>query len=278
LPTSKPPLTPNIIPLVSLCHSIPSNRFDPWIFNNSLKPKLHLPLFNPSDTSLCPYSRNIDGDIFQCTRLCKIGAHNAIHNRFATALAPLLTTAGYLLPASKFEVKPCLYLPSDPHAWPFDLSFNPDPASPPQVNHACPYTTIGFDITISCPPPCPIFDPTSSNVTKILTANANSHLQKYKKKKLGRDNNTNPRTGITTIGNTVIGDILDQNKILLPLAINPHGRFVPILQHFLFDTPPTNLITFTQAKPNATFMYSKIMHFPSPKGVLTLANHNWKTT
>jgi hypothetical protein len=35
-----------------------------------------------------------------------------------------------------------------------------------------------------------------------------SHLQKYKKKKLGHDNKTNPTTGITAIGNTVIRDIL----------------------------------------------------------------------
>ena len=65
--------------------------------------------------------------------------------------------------------------------------------------------------------------------------------------------------------------------ILIPLAINPFGRFGPLLQHFLFDTPPTTPITFTNAKPNTTLMYSKIMQFPSPKGVLTLANHNRKT-
>ena len=90
----------------------------------------------------------------------------------------------------------------------FHLSFNPNPASLPQVNHACPYTTIGF--TISCPPPCPIFDPISNDVTKNLTANADSHLKKHEKKELGRDSKTNPTTGIITIDNTVIGDILDQ--------------------------------------------------------------------
>jgi hypothetical protein len=40
-----------------------------------------------------------------------------------------------------------------------------------------------------CQLSCPIFVSTSKDVTKILTANADSHLQKYyKKKKLGRDN------------------------------------------------------------------------------------------
>jgi hypothetical protein len=60
--------------------------------------------------------------------------------------------------------------------------------------------------------------------------------------------------------------------------MDPLGRFGPILQCFLFDIQPTNPITFIQAKPHATLVYSEIMQFPSPKGVLILADHNWKTT
>jgi len=30
--------------------------------------------------------------------------------------------------------------------------------------------------------------------------------------------------------------------------------------------------------PNATSMYNKITHFPGPKGILKLADHNWKLT
>ncbi len=146
------------------------------------------------------------------------------------------------------------------------------------MNHACPYTTIGFDITISGLAPCPSFDLTSSNVTNILSANADSHLQKHKRKKLGRNYKKKTTTGTSAIGDRVIGDILAKNMILIPLAIDPFGQFRPILQHSLFNTPPTNPITFTNTKPNATLMYSNIMQFPSPKGVLTLANHNWKTT
>jgi hypothetical protein len=115
-----------------------------------------------------------------------------IRDGFATTLTPLLSTAGFLLPTSKLEVEPLLYLPSDPLTRPFDISFNPDPASPPQANHACPYATIGFDITISSTAPCPSFDPTSSDVTNILSANADSHLQKQERKKLGRNNKKNP--------------------------------------------------------------------------------------
>jgi hypothetical protein len=84
--------------------------------------------------------------------------------------------------------------------------------------------------------------------------------------------------GITTIGNTIIGDILDQNMNVLPLAIDPLRHFGPILQQFLFNIQPSSQLIFTPTKPITTFMYSKVMHFPSPKGVLKLAGHNWKTT
>jgi hypothetical protein len=56
---------------------------------------------------------------------------------------------GYLLPSSIVDVEPLLYLPSDPHAWPFNLFFNPDLASPPQVNHTSPYTNTGTLASIS---------------------------------------------------------------------------------------------------------------------------------
>jgi hypothetical protein len=114
----------------------------------------------------------------------------------------------------------------------------------------------------------------------MANANSHLHLQKYEKKRLGCNNKTHPTTGITTIGDIVIGNLLDRNMILPPLAIEPLGHVGPIPQHILFDIEPTSSppLTFTQTKPkNATSLYSKIMRFPSPKGVLTLANHNCHT-
>ena len=112
----------------------------------------------------------------------------------------------------------------------------------------------------------------------MLTANADSHLQKYEKKKIRRKNKTDKITGTITTGDTIIGDLLDRNMILIPIAIDPFGRFGPILQAFLYNTQPTTPITFTPTKPNATTMYHKVTHFPSPKGTLKLADHNWKLT
>jgi hypothetical protein len=105
--------------------------------------------------------------------------HNAIHDSLSDVLLPALSAAGYLLPTSKFDIEPMLYLPSDPNTRPFDVSFNPDPAIPQLITHACTYTTIGADITISLSPPPPTFALTSTDVIKQLTAHADTHLQGY---------------------------------------------------------------------------------------------------
>jgi hypothetical protein len=75
----------------------------------------------------------------------------------------------------------------------------------------------------------------------------------------------------------VIGDILVKNMVLIPLAIDPFGRFGPLLQHFLFNIPPTTPITFTNAKPNATLMYSKIMQRSPYPSQPQLENHKHTT-
>lgn len=102
----------------------------------------------------------------------------------------------------------------------------------------------------------------------------------YRNTKRRSSNESTLTKGITTIGDTVIGDILDQVMILLPLTIDPLALdcFGPILQHFLFDIQPASPLTFTQANPNTASVYSKIMHFPSSKELLTLADHIRKTT
>jgi hypothetical protein len=64
--------------------------------------------------------------------------------------------------------------------------------------------------------------------------------------------------------------------VVIPLAIDPHGRFGPLLQTFLFGHRTGNTTSFTTNKPNATSVYSKITTFTSPKGILKLADHKWK--
>jgi len=205
----------------------------------------------------------------------KIGIHNAIHDGFAHALVPALSTAGFVPPNSTVDMEPSLYLPSDPHSHPFDLSFGPHPAPPPLTSHGCTSHTVATDITISSLPPMVPLNPNSPDVLQIITANADSHLQKYERKKLGRTNKTDPSTSTITHGDTVIGHLLNGNMLLIPFAIDPLGRFGPLLQNFLFGQHAAPQLRFPPSRPNATQMYTKLLQYPSPKGILLLVNHNW---
>ena len=69
-------------------------------------------------------------------------------------------------------------------------------------------------ITISSLPPTLPLDPNSPDVLQIITANADSHLQNYERKNLGRTNKTDPSTSTITHGDTVIGDGLTLGKII----------------------------------------------------------------
>ena len=202
-----------------------------------MKRQLRLPLLPETSPKFCAcgaQANRYGNHMFQCKRICKIGAHNNIRNGLPLVLAPTLSTSGYILPSSKFAIEPMLHLPSDPNARPFDIAFDPDPSIPPLITHACPYATIGTDIPISYPPPCPLFDLDSPDVLRILSANANLHLQVFKKRKLCRGNKRDPGSGARIDGDNVIGDLLLRNMTLLPFAIDPFGRIGPLARTFLF--------------------------------------------
>ena len=82
-------------------------------------------------------------------------------------------------------------------------------------------------------------------------------------------------TSTITRGDTLIGDLLHRNMLLIPFAIDPLGRFGPLLQNFLFGQHSAPQLRFPPSRPNATQMYNKLLQYPSPKGILLLANHNW---
>ncbi len=194
--------------------------------------------------------------------------HNAIRNGFA--LAPALSTAGYVLPNTTVDMEPNLYLP-------LTLTLvrpllDPYPAPPPLASHGCTSHTVGADITISSLPPRPLINPNSPDVLQIITANADTHLQNYERKK-GRTNKTDASTSIITCGDTLIGDLLHRNMLLIPFAMDPLGRFGPLLQNFIFGQHSAPQLRFPPSRPNATQMYNKLLQYPSPKGILLLANH-----
>ena len=63
--------------------------------------------------------------------------------------------------------------------------------------------------------------------------------------------------------------------LLIPFATDPLGRFGPLLHNFLFGHHPAPLLWFPPSRPNTTHMFTKLLQYLSPKGILLLANHNW---
>jgi hypothetical protein len=207
-----------------------------------------------------------------CTSICKIGVHNAIRDGFAHALAPVLSTVGFFPPNSTVDTEHNLDLPSDPHSCPFDLSFTPYyPAPPPLTSHGCTSHTVGTNITISSLPPKLPLGLNSPYVVQIISANADSHPQKYERKKLDCTNKTDPSTSIITRGDTLIGNLLHRSMLLIPLGCSVG----PLLQNFLFGHHPAPQLRFPPSRPNVTQMDTPLLQYPSPKGILLLANHNW---
>jgi hypothetical protein len=128
-------------PLIRLCCSNPHNRHLNWQFDIGIKRKLRLPLYPTTNQPICACGTVVDifGDhIFKCKCICKIGVHNAIPDGFADALAPVLSTFGFIPPNSTVDTELILYRPSDPHSRPFNLSFDPYPAPPPLTFQAAP--------------------------------------------------------------------------------------------------------------------------------------------
>ena len=83
---------------------------------------------------------------------------------------------------------------------------------------------------------------------------------------------------MVTTGDDLLGDLLTREMLLLPFAIDPLGRFGPLLEHFLFGSHNSPAISFPASRPNATKMYSRLLQYPSPKGILLLAEHNWRNS
>ena len=140
--------------------------------------KLHknfLPfVLHPSLSNLFTIESNPHSLILLCFH-CLIRAHNNnnnIHDSLLSILTLALSSAGYLLPASKFNTEPMHKLPLDPTA------FN--------ITHSCPYTFIGAKITISCYLPQPSFDVKSSDILQILLVNVTLQLQVYECWKLSQ--------------------------------------------------------------------------------------------
>jgi hypothetical protein len=81
----------------------------------------------------------------------------------------------------------------------------------------------------------------------------------------------------TVYGDIIIGELIKTNMVLLPFAIDPHGRLGPILQHFLSLSDKVLDYNFPQHQPNPQNMFTISTTHPFPIGILQTADCTWKS-
>ena len=141
---------------------------------------------------------------------------------------------------------------------------------------SCPYDSIVGDFTcISTVAAKSLID--HSNVKEQVTATANQHLSAYEKLKLMRTGTTNVATGSKIPGDALIGELIASNTILLPIPLDPHSRWGPIFENFLFHNPPMEGLEFPTNRSNAARIYDMATNFPCPLGIVPTACVHWKT-
>ena len=265
-------------PLIGMNRSNPAHRLPNWTFSIATKRKLRLPIYSPNNKPSCKCKRDIDsfGDHwFSCRNINKTIAHNIVRDSWATALQPALAAAGYINHSSKLDIERTNLPITEISARPFDFSFDPDSSGP--MHTPCPYTTIGFDITItnSC-----VASSTndSSGDAPSRSASADLHLQEAERKKLmRRDRKPDIDYPLGVKGEQTMHELIVANMLLIPLTLDPHGRWGPIMENFLNLTSHNLHYQFKTNKPNAATMLSKITRHPCPIGILKTADSMWKT-
>jgi hypothetical protein len=81
--------------------------------------------------------------------------------------------------------------------------------------------------------------------------------------------------GVT--GEQTIGELMAANMLLIPLILDPYGRWGPLMENFLNQTTHNLHYMFRANKQNAAAMLSKITRHPCPIGILKTADAIWKS-
>ena len=142
------------------------------------------------------------------------------------------------------------------------------------------FSMIGYDITITNATPPPPSNQVLSSSTDCITnytANADLSLQDHERNKLNRPNHR--RTTPPISGDEVIGNLLHNQMILTPVAIDAHGRLGPLIRQNFYGTPPPDIPPrkqFKSNRPNAKAMYDRATNLPAPIGIFIEADQRWK--
>jgi hypothetical protein len=96
-----------------------------------------------------------------------------------------MRTAKVIMPSFLMHTEPANVIPTVPNCWPFDLSFHPDNMPISHNTAPCPFSKIGFDVTITASKG--YLPPSRMTASPAQSANAAAkHLCDKEKSKLKR--------------------------------------------------------------------------------------------
>ena len=265
-------------PLMTLSRSIKSHRIPNSIYLITLKRKLFLPIFPSSNLPNCVCGATIDEQgehIFNCRRVSKWkwkrdGGAKVIHH--------IMSSAAIVNKSSSPKIEPQRIIENVDNCRPFDFSVTPVVDLSLTDVAPCPYTEIGFDVTISR---SKSHTPASQrNASSHQSASAvDKHLREKERVKL-RQQGMKDNNGHVVTGEDMIGRLLDSNKVLIPMAISPYayGRWGPMFHAFLFGGQDEPCLRFHQASANAARMYHRARSPAAQGGIIPRASSRWRAT
>ena len=106
-----------------------------------------------------------------------------------------------------------------------------------------------------------------------------THLREKEKKKLAKEKYTDSETNFIITGEEIIQTLLDADKVLIPIAISPYGRWGHMFQAFLFGIPTDHKpLKFVHRRSQASRMYNRALSHPTPINLINRATACWKST
>ena len=261
--------------LMTMSRSQPLHRLKNEIFTTALKRKLRLPIIDDNFSYNCKCGANLDvyGDhCLGCQKNHKGKASDGIRDEIVKVFQRILPIAKMISSPTQVETEIHNTIKAVPRLKPFDLSIRLD-SSLDTGAWRTPYSRIGFDVTI-----IHSNKPLSSTTSKAAEyPECDLRLRDGERSKFMRARGgTNDITKQTLSPDEVIGEILNTNSVLIPIAVGPFGNTGSLFNRFMDTTDPLPLPDFPADKPNAARAAKRAVHHRTPYDVLGKADRNWK--
>ncbi len=254
------------------------NRLKNDLFTILLKRKLRLDLWPSSDETpfvcpLCKQTVDRKGDhCFTCVHNKKTTIHNTWRDGIAKIFERLCVLVRLSTHADSIDTETTGLIESMKSIRPFDISIAVDQFLD-EGAWRLPLKMLGFDVTM-VKSICTAKSASRAARSKTISA----HLMDGEKDKFerARGGKTDDGSQSHLTGDQIIGRLIQEKMVLIPIAISPYGQFGTIFNRFLYGCKKVVHAEYDNPeKPNAKPMAELSTSRKVPRGVLKRANRIW---